>query len=55
MEREIANNVKRLLEKLEATPCEDGTSLLDNTVVLFKKVGAETVVMRAVLFVCCTT
>lgn len=35
VEREIASQVKRLLDKLEATPCEDGTSLLDNTVVLF--------------------
>lgn len=35
VEREIVNNLKRLLDKLEATPCEDGSSLLDNTVVLF--------------------
>lgn len=35
VEREIASQVKRLLETLDATPCEDGSSLLDNTVVLF--------------------
>lgn len=35
VEHEIASQVKRLMDQLEATPCEDGSSLLDNTVVLF--------------------
>jgi hypothetical protein len=35
VEREIASQVKRLLNRLEATPCKDGSSMLDNTVVLF--------------------
>jgi hypothetical protein len=35
VERAITANVKRLLQKLATTQCVDGSSLLDNTVVLF--------------------